>query len=51
MATPEMVEACKKECEARGFKRIIITTAGATISSHCGPKCIGILYFNDGEER
>ena len=48
MATPEMVEICKKECEARGFKRIIETTAGATISSHCGPKCIGILYFNDG---
>ena len=51
MATPEMVEACKKECEARGFKRIIVTTAGATISSHCGPKCIGILYFNDGDNR
>ena len=49
MATPDMVEACKKECQARGFKRIIETTAGATISSHCGPKCIGILYFNDGD--
>ena len=49
MATPEMVEICKKECEKRGFKRIIETTAGATISSHCGPKCIGILYFNDGD--
>lgn len=48
MATPEMVEICKKELEARGFKNIIETTAGATISSHCGPKCIGILYFNDG---
>lgn len=50
MATPEMVEICKKECEKRGFKRIIETTAGATISSHCGPKCIGILYFNDGNK-
>ena len=49
MATPEMVEICKKACEAKGFKRIIETTAGATISSHCGPKCIGILYFNDGD--
>ena len=48
MATPDMVEAAKKQLEARGFKRIIITTAGATITSHCGPKCLGILYLNDG---
>lgn len=26
---------------------IHITTAGATISSHCGPKTLGILYYND----
>lgn len=48
MATPDMVEACKKELRERGFENILETTAGATISSHCGPKCIGILYFNDG---
>ncbi|MBO4667248.1 MAG: DegV family protein, partial [Bacilli bacterium] len=47
-ATPEMVEVAKKQLEARGFKRIIETTAGATISSHCGPKCLGILFLNDG---
>ncbi len=47
-ATPDMVEAAKKQLEAAGFERIIETTAGATISSHCGPKCLGILYFNDG---
>ena len=48
MATPDMVEAAKKQLEAKGFKRIIETTAGATITSHCGPKCLGILYLNDG---
>ncbi len=47
-ATPDMVEAARKQLEARGFKRIIETVAGATISSHCGPKCLGILYLNDG---
>ncbi len=26
---------------------IHITTAGATITSHCGPKTLGILYYND----
>ena len=47
-ATPDMVEAARKQLEAKGFKRIIETTAGATISSHCGPKCLGILFLNDG---
>ena len=47
-ATPEMVEVAKKAMYERGFKRVIETKAGATISSHCGPKCLGILYINDG---
>lgn len=47
-ATPDMIDAAVKAMKDRGFKRVIITTAGATISSHCGPKCLGILYINDG---
>ena len=47
-ATPDMVDAAVKAMKDRGFKRVIVTTAGATISSHCGPKCLGILYINDG---
>lgn len=47
-ASPEMVEAARSALEARGFKTIYETFAGATISSHCGPKCLGILYINDG---
>ena len=47
-ATPEMVEIAKKHLQERGFKKIIETKAGATITSHCGPKCLGILYMNDG---
>ena len=50
-ATPEMVEIAKKALKERGFRRIEETLAGATISSHCGPKCLGILYFNDGERK
>ena len=30
---------------------VLLTTAGGTISSHCGPHCLGILYFNDGGEN
>ena len=50
-ATPEMVEIAKNALKERGFTRIEETLAGATISSHCGPKCLGILYFNDGERK
>jgi DegV family protein with EDD domain len=28
------------------IKEVCITNAGATISSHCGPACIGILFFS-----
>ena len=47
-ATPDMVEVAKQAMIQRGFKRVIETVAGATISSHCGPKTLGILYINDG---
>ena len=50
-ATPDMVEAAKKAMLDRGFKRVEVTIAGGTISSHCGPKCLGILYINDGEQK
>ena len=33
------------------FKEILETSAGATITSHCGPNTIGILYLNDGEQN
>jgi fatty acid-binding protein DegV len=47
-ATDEMVEIAHKALEKRGFKKIIHTYAQATITSHCGPKTLGILYINDG---
>lgn len=50
MASPDMVEAAKDILKRKGFHTIFETVAGATISSHCGPKCLGILYFNDGDK-
>ncbi len=47
-ASPEMVEEARQALIDRGFTNIIETLAGATITSHCGPKTLGILYFNDG---
>ena len=29
------------------FKEVLITTAGCTISSHCGPNCLGVLFFRE----
>lgn len=27
------------------FREVITTTAGCTITSHCGPNCLGVLFF------
>ena len=48
-ATPEMVDIARRALIQRGFKRIEETVAQATITSHCGPKTLGILYINDGK--
>ncbi len=47
-APQDMVDAAYEKMKNRGFKKIYVTTAGCTISSHCGPKTLGILYYNDG---
>ena len=47
-ATPEMIKNAKQVLKEVGFKNIYETTAGATITSHCGEHCLGILYINDG---
>ncbi len=45
---PELVEAVKARLKQTPFKEIIETTASCTITSHCGPNTLGILYINDG---
>ena len=47
-ATPEMVAVAIEALKNRGFKKIYETSAGATITSHCGPMTLGILFINDG---
>lgn len=41
--TRALVEATVRECAP--FKEIIHTRAGCTISCHCGPGCLGILFY------
>ena len=43
----EIVETVEKLLrEYGGFEEIHHTLAGSTISGHCGPGCLGILYYN-----
>ena len=50
-ATPEQIASVEEKLKERGFKNIHVTFAGATITSHCGENCLGILYINDGNEN
>lgn len=50
-ATEGMIAAAKKALQEKGFEKIYETTAGATITSHCGEHTLGILYLNDGSKK
>jgi len=43
-ARVDRVQAWVQECAP--FAEVLQTTAGCTISSHCGPNCLGVLFFN-----
>ena len=43
---PDIVEECRKAIlEEAPFEEIIHSLAGCTVSSHCGPGTLGILFF------
>ncbi len=48
-ATEEVLNVAREALKNAGFKEILETTAGGTITSYCGADCLGILYINDGE--
>lgn len=45
---PDEARAATKQAieECQSFGEILESEAGCTICSHCGPGCLGILYFN-----
>ena len=47
----DIVDSLKDKLRARGFRHIYDTMAGGTISSHCGPNCIGVLFINKDENK
>jgi len=46
-APVEIIDNLKQILKERGFKNILETNAGATISSHCGENTIGVLFLNN----
>jgi EDD domain protein, DegV family len=47
-APDEVVDLVRERLKKAGFKHIMNTYASGTVSCHCGPHTLGILYFNDG---
>lgn len=44
----EILKNTEETLKKIGFKEVLYSRAGGTVASHCGPHCLGILYFNDG---
>lgn len=44
---PDTIELVTNSLKERGFVNITSIQAGGTISSHCGPNCIGIMFINN----
>lgn len=42
---PGIREKLVEEVKALGFKEVLVSDAGSTICSHCGPGTIGVLYM------
>ncbi len=46
-ATPEMIKAAHEAVDGLGFEKVYETTAGCTVSCHCGGNTLGILFLNN----
>lgn len=47
---PEVLEAVVNQVKAKGiFKEVFLTRAGCTISSHCGPNTLGVLFVHKSQ--
>ena len=44
----DVARKCIEECGI--FNEIIDTMAGCTVSSHCGPHCLGVLYIHKNKK-
>ena len=49
-ASDEIIENAVRIMKERGFRKVYVTRAGATIVSYTGEDCVGVYYINDGEQ-
>lgn len=45
MSRDEYLDVVKQAIKDKGFEEILETSAGSTVTCHCGPNTIGILYI------
>ena len=46
MENPALVEEIKDYLKSlKHFDEVLETNAGCVISSHCGPNCLGVLFY------
>ena len=45
MFEPQIVNEVVNVVKDYGFENIYVTTAGSTISSHCGAGTLGVIFF------
>lgn len=50
-AEEQDVLVLEKKLQDFGFKNIYKTNAGGTICCHCGPGCLGVLFYNAEEKK
>ena len=48
---PQFIDTVKEILIKEGFRNIIVTQAGATVTGHCGENTLGIYYINDGNHN
>ena len=49
-ASPDILKIAYDKLKERGFEKVYVVRAGATITSHTGEDCLGIYYINDGDD-
>lgn len=47
---PEIIDQIKAKLQGK-FDEILVSSAGCTIGSHCGPNTLGILFYTDGNQE
>lgn len=48
---PDCTDQIKQKLQKFGFEQILESTAGSTVSTHCGPYTLGVLFICKGDDE